>query len=274
MNETEFWHCHLELKPDGKRTPSATANDLTRAELESQVIQPWVNGRSFSVAGLVVHSRSDVARIRLASTDKPAQVYADAYNERMRRGVVMDLATDRKIVAVLEGRDRTNELLFASQATMAQEILEREQVALWCRRLSRAASILEKRSSKRRSFKIRDEYDVQDFLQAIIRAGLEKSVQEDPIAKLAGSRSSRADISMEQLGLLIECKFARGPEDHKRFVEEITQDLSLYAKWSPLEEVFVVIYNSSVFRDPEALQELAGRKEFSGKKFNVRIFAI
>lgn len=115
---------------------------------------------------------------------------------------------------------------------------------------------------------IEDEYDVQDLLHAVLRAYLKYSVQEDPLQKVAGTRSGRADISIEDLGVLIEIKYAYGPDDQKRIFDDFSQDLVLYAAWQPLETLLFVIYNSSDLRDPESLEKLSGIKEIDGKRFN------
>jgi len=68
-----------------------------------------------------------------------------------------------------------------------------------------------------------------------LRAYLKYSVQEDPLPKIGAAKSSRADISIEELGILIEAKYVHGPDDQKRIFEEYSQDLVLYAAWPYLK---------------------------------------
>ena len=120
-------------------------------------------------------------------------------------------------------------------------------------------------------YEITDEYDVQDLLHAILRAYLKYSVQEDPLPKVAGAKSGRADISIEELRVLIEIKFARGPEDQKRLFDEYSQDLVLYASWQPLETLIYLIYNSADLKNPEAFEKLSGDHEVNGRRFQVKV---
>jgi hypothetical protein len=92
------------------------------------------------------------------------------------------------------------------------------------RRLPQAARILANRQRRSKvPFEISDEYDVQDLLHAVLRAYLKYSVQEDPIPKAAGTRSGRADISVKDLGFLIEVKYVRAPDDQRRIFDEFSQ---------------------------------------------------
>lgn len=104
-----------------------------------------------------------------------------------------------------------------------------------------------------------------------MRAYLKYSVQEDPLPKVAGTKSGRADISIEDLGILIEAKYVRSPSDQKSIFNDFSQDLVLYASWPPIKTLIYLIYNSSDLRDPEALERLGGPKDINGKKFDVKI---
>ncbi|GFM64996.1 hypothetical protein PSCICJ_11140 [Pseudomonas cichorii] len=120
-------------------------------------------------------------------------------------------------------------------------------------------------------YEVKDEYDVQDLLHALIRGYVKYSVQEDPLPKVAGAKSGRADISIEELGVLIELKYVHGPEDQKRLFEEYSQDLVLYAQWAPLKTLIYLVYNSADLRDPEAFEKLASEQEINGKRFAVKM---
>jgi hypothetical protein len=139
-----------------------------------------------------------------------------------------------------------------------------------CGRIRFSASILAHRRKGKQAYLIEDEYDVQDLLSACVRSVLNDSVEEDTISKIAGV-GSRADFSIERVGLLVEVKFARETGDLKKFSQAISQDLVLYSTWHALAELVVVIYNSGALRDPEALAALAGPKEINGKRFHLTV---
>jgi hypothetical protein len=88
---------------------------------------------------------------------------------------------------------------------------------------------------------------------------------------VAGSKSSRADIAIEELGVLIEVKFVRGPHDQKRLFEELSQDFLMYAAWPYLKVLLFVIYNSADLRDAEALEKLSAEHEINGRRFKLTV---
>lgn len=149
---------------------------------------------------------------------------------------------------------------------------ELETVLDMCRRLPETARVLANRSRKGKPpFEIADEYDVQDLLHATIRSRLKYSVLEDPIPKVAATQSGRADISIEEVGVLIEIKFAREPSDQKTILKQYSEDLVLYARWPHLKTLIFLIYNSHKLSDPDAFLKLTGPHEFPGIHFDVEV---
>jgi hypothetical protein len=264
----KYWHCLV--RPKGKKSVSIV-NDLTFDEIQKTVVTPWHEKRIFTVSGTLVDPAAGVEQIRIVQTQAPKQTYADQHNERMRRSNVADMATNRSSLPFGNGTDLTNALLFSgpSRGVVEPEV---DVVVHVCRRLPKVAQIFANRSRKgRASFDLSDEYDVQDLLHGLLRGYLKYSVQEDPLPKVAGAKSSRADISVEELGVLIEIKYARSPSDQKRIFDEYSQDLVLYAKWPHLKTLIFLIYNSSDLRDPDEFIKLGGMQEIAGRRFNVEI---
>jgi hypothetical protein len=264
----KFWHC--SVKVTGEKDHSVV-NDLTFSELSRTIVGPWNNGKPFTVSGTVIRSSESVSEIKITQTPNPQQFYAERHNESMRARGIADMSTNRKMLPLWQGTDLTYELLFAGTTTepQAPDAAMIEQI---CKRLPQAAKVLALRSRKGKApFEITDEYDVQDLLHATLRAYLKYSVQEDPLPKVAGAKSSRIDVSIEELGILIEVKYVRGPEDQKRIFEEYSQDLVLYAEWAHLKTLIYLIYNSADLRDPEAFEKLTAAQEIGGKRFNVRV---
>lgn len=264
----KYWHCGVKA---GKKERWTIVNDLTFGELKKSVIDPWNAGRPFSVSGLIVRAAESVSQIRIVVTQFPQQHYADLHNQRMRASGIADLATDRRALVFESGDDFTFDLLFSGNLSVAPEpdatLIERI-----CRRLPLTARILANRSRKGKAeYDIADEYDVQDLLHAVLRAYLKFSVQEDPLPKIGAAKSSRADISIQELGILIEIKYARGPGDQKRIFDEYSQDLVLYAGWPYLRTLIFLIYNSADLKDAEAFEKLGGDHEVNGRKFKVRV---
>jgi len=264
----QFWHCYVKL--EGNKN-YAVQNDLTFDQMQSRILTPWHQSAPFTVSGKILKKDSQIEEIKVTQTDEPQPVWADRHNARDRANNVCDMATDRHLLPIWHGRDLTFELLFAGKKEPAPDadVSLIEQV---CKRAPNAARILLKRQRKDKApYVVEDEYDVQDLLHAILRAYLKYSVQEDPLPKVAGTKSSRADISIEELGILIEVKYVRGPDDQKRIFDEFSQDLVVYTSWGPLRTLLFVIFNSDDLRDPEALEKLSGPKQINDSEFEVRV---
>ena len=250
---------------------TSIVNDLGFAELMKAVVEPWLVGRPFTVAGTIVRSSEAVNKIEIVHTPEPQQAYANRHNAEMRASGIADMATNRRLLPFSAGEDLTFALLFEG-SKQPQTVPDMTLVEQVCRRLPQAARVLGNRSRKGRAgFAVNDEYDVQDLLHAVLRAHLKHSVQEDPLPKVAGAKAGRADLSIEELGILIEVKYVRSPEDQKRIFDEFSQDLVLYARWPPIRMLIVVVYNSADLRDAEALEKLGGDHEVGGRRFEVRI---
>jgi len=264
----KYWHCGVKAD---KNKRMSIVNDLAFVELKKSIVDPWAAGRPFSVSGFIVRSAESVSEIRIVWTEFPQKYYADRHDDQMSARGISDMVTDRRALVFGIGEDVTFDLLFSGSSSAAPE----PDVALverLCRRLPQSARILAVRSRKHKlSFDIKDEYDVQDLLHALLHGYLKYSVQEDPLPKIGAAKSSRADISIEELGVLIETKYVRGPDDQKRIFEEYSQDLVLYAGWPHLRTLMFLIYNSEDLRDPEAFEKCSGDHEVNGRRFTVKM---
>jgi hypothetical protein len=214
----------------------------------------------------LIVSRCQVQNIKVTSTDRLLQRMADEYDARTRANGVADMATNRKMLPIWHGEDHTHELLFAELGADMPEP-EVGLVTRLCERLPAAARILATRRSGKAPFVITDEYDVQDLLQATLRAYLKYSVHEEPLGKVAGARSGRADVAIEELGTIVEVKYVHGPADQQRIVDEYSNDILLYTAWPHLKNFIYLIYNSDDLRDPEALEKLGGPQTINGISF-------
>jgi hypothetical protein len=265
---SQYWHCYVKLQGNKKY---AVHNDLSFEQIQSQILSPWHQSSPFTVSGKILTKDSQIEEIKVTQTDEPQRVWADRHNDRQRANNVCDMATDRCMLPIRHGRDMTFELLFAGKKEAAPDA-DASLIEKICKRVPNAARILRNRQRKDKApYVVEDEYDVQDLLHAILRAYLKHSVQEDPLPKVAGTKSSRADISIEELGILIEVKFVHGPDDQKRIFDEFSQDLVVYTSWTPLKTLLFVIYNADDLRDPEALEKLSGPKKINNIEFNVRV---
>ncbi|TAW73040.1 hypothetical protein ELI16_14385 [Rhizobium ruizarguesonis] len=264
----QYWHAAVKDTDDKRHS---VANDLNLETLLRTIVRPWRARLPISIAGRIVNPASLPQEVRIVQTSEPKESFAEKHNARMRNSGISDLATDRRMLPFKSGVDHTFDLLFSGPPANTSRY-ESDLVIEVCRRLPETAKVLAHRSRKGKvTFEVTDEYDAQDLLHATLRGYLRYSVQEDPIAKVAAARSGRADISIEEVGMLIELKYAHGPGDQKRIFEEFSQDLLLYARWPHLKTLVFLIYNSRDLRDADAFRKLSGAHEVSGRKFHVEV---
>jgi hypothetical protein len=267
----KYWHVLVILPGQKKEVRQGIRNDLTLNELKREVIEPWMASRHFAVSGIVVTDKKLVSEIRIVQTQQPMQIYAEQHYAELAAAGVLSIS-DGRLVPFENGTDFTNQLLFATDDVSAPA----PSVALLlqlCERLPQAARFLASRRAGKQPYKIVDEYDVQDLLHAVIRTYFKYSIDEEPLGKVGGARSARADLALPDINTLIEVKFVRGPKDQQRIVEEFAQDLLLYTAWAPLQTFIYMIYNSADLRDPEAVARLQGngKTELNGKRYRTAI---
>ncbi|MBR0910169.1 PD-(D/E)XK nuclease domain-containing protein [Bradyrhizobium japonicum] len=262
-----YWHCAAR-KPGEKRYSKSL--DLTFDQVIKNVVEPWLEGRSFTVGPLILRSSDDASEILICHTGRSAAELSRewyATHQKDYRRYTFDTTN----LPFRSGTHVAQELLFqpGARRPFAADV---GLVLRLCERLPKAAQVLAHRSHKEKTpYVISDEYDVQDLLQGLLRGYLEYSVQEDMLPKIAGVRSSRVDVSIEELGVLIEVKYAREAADQKRFLKELSEDLMQYAKWPHLKTLIFLVYNAKVFRDGEALKKEAAEMVIDGRKFRLEI---
>lgn len=268
-----YWHVTVTVNRTGVGERTAILNDLSFDELSTKFINPWRKGVSFTIDGVPLSSKAEIVHIQIVRTERSQKYYEDYWNNQNRNSSVVIFGHDtRTLVFGSDETDYTNDLLYDQ---LSDETLIRADLGLLktiCSRIRFSASALEDRRKGGTSYVVRDEYDVQDLLYAVIRASVKFAIQEQPIEKLANAASGRADLAINELGSLIEVKYARKAADQKKFAEEISHDLQLYSKWPHLEHLIVLIYNSQALKDPEAFdKDFSGPQKIGGKEFVVHV---
>jgi hypothetical protein len=263
----KYWHCYVQLLGGAER---AYANDLSLDELQRQIVDSWRHDRSFNIDGQIVPGRENVEKIKVTHTPQPSQHYVDRQRSKELAEGLSGVIWEPGWYAISEGVDHTHEFLFANLELVAPA----PEIALilqLCKRLPAAARILATRRKGKRPLKVKDEYDAQDLLHAVLRAYLKYTVHEEPLGKVGGAHFGRADVAIEELGAVVELKYAHGPDDQKRIVDEFANDLLLYTKWPHLKNFIYLVYNSQDLRDPEAMEKLARKQTVNGITFTVYV---
>jgi hypothetical protein len=255
-----YWHILLRV-PNSHR-PAATREivqfDLSFAEVQ-RILQCWRASKPFLVGGSTVNRR-DVRGAELRHSEYNQRYYAEnspnSFNPQFE--------------VFQKGIDYAQELLYASDTVTTGTTGQLELVLQVGGRIREAARVLEHRRKDKTPYAIEDEYDVQDLLLAVLRTYFKFTVKENPLPKRGGI-SSRADLSIEELGVIIEVKFVRGPADQRRVVKEFAEDQQFYIEWQHLKHFVYLVYNSDELSDPEALLGLSGPRMINGRQFEAYV---
>lgn len=260
----KYWHILTRI-PFGK---NGTLKEFMQFDLSldgvEQIVSCWRANTPFLIGEATIN-RNNVRSIKIVHTD-------ESRAECAKNSQSSSFNPENEVFQ--KGTDYAQELLFtpaeSSGATTAAFAGDLALLIELCCRIRHAAKVLVHRRKDKPPYTICDEYDVQDLLQAILRAYFKHSVQENPLPKNAGL-SSRADLSVEELGAIIEIKYARRHTDQERFVREFAQDQQSYTQWQHLKHFVYVVYRSDNLKDPEALLKLAGQRNINEHQFEVHI---
>ena len=133
------------------------------------------------------------------------------------------------------------------------------QLAQLLRRFHNVARQLKHRHEDRETLLIKDEYDVQDLLHALLRSRYDDVRTEEYCPSYAGS-SSRLDFLVKAKKLVIEVKMASAKLRDKQIGEQLIIDIKRYQKHPDCENLFCFVYDPEGFlRNPTGLEtDLSG----------------
>jgi hypothetical protein len=89
---------------------------------------------------------------------------------------------------------------------------------------------------------IRDEYDVQDLLHAILRLHFSDVRREEPAPSHAATRT-RLDLLLKEERVVIEVKMTRPSLSQRRLVEELAIDKERYRSHPDCDAIVFFIYD-------------------------------
>jgi REase_DpnII-MboI len=119
---------------------------------------------------------------------------------------------------------------------------QRERVAMICSRLHLVARQLRVRHDGRSTLEIRDEYDVQDLLHALLRIDFEDVRTEEWTASYAGG-SARMDFLLKTEQIVIEAKIARKGHVAKQISDELIIDVARYREHRDCRSLVCLVYD-------------------------------
>lgn len=101
---------------------------------------------------------------------------------------------------------------------------------------------LQKRHNKRSTFEIRDEYDVQDLMSALLRIRF-KDVRNEECAPSCAGSSSRIDFLLKNEQIAIKIKMTRKGLSDKEIGNQLVEDIKRYQSHPECKRLMCFIYD-------------------------------
>lgn len=122
------------------------------------------------------------------------------------------------------------------------------------RRFHRSARQLKHRYADREPIRIRDEYDVQDYLHALLRSLFDDVRAEEYTPSYAGG-ASRIDFLLKSEGIAIEVKLASANLRDKKIGDQLLIDIQRYQVHPNTKVLFCFVYDpEGEIRNPAGLE--------------------
>jgi hypothetical protein len=268
--ETLYWQVRVQYSRLDGSVATVCALDLTRAALTRTILEPWKTRGPILLDGQEVQ-RERILQIRIGCASAPVK---DMLTQEQRDAIrVASLHSPSAVQTYLAslGENVTDELLISGTASSTTPLQVVRDILL---RAPEAAKLLTTPyRSGREILVIRDEYDVQNIIHAILIAVFRDTEKEVVIPGVTNIRSSRADVGIAQHGILIEVKYAR-LGDEKALEEQFVQDKFQYAAWNPIKHLFYVVWNSLELRQRERLRSLSKPYAVGDISFNAEVILL
>ena len=132
-------------------------------------------------------------------------------------------------------------------------------------------SITERRKGKQ-GFEFKDEYDVQDFLFAIIKSYFPYASREEA-ATPVGKGTTIIDIVIPDQHIVIELKIIKEVNKEKDIVEQLKIDFESYHTHPACKKLIAFVYDpNTVIKDPtKIINDLSGKRTKGEHSFDVEI---
>jgi hypothetical protein len=129
-----------------------------------------------------------------------------------------------------------------SRATIAGTDDPAALVTGLCRRFPLFVERLQRRQRSRVPVEVKDEYDVQDLLHAILKLHFDDVRPEEWVPSYGGN-ASRVDFFLPAERLVIEAKMTRANLGQKEVVNELAIDAARYEKVANVDHLISVVYD-------------------------------
>lgn len=101
-------------------------------------------------------------------------------------------------------------------------------------------SLTLKRRKDHDKYEIKDEYDVQDLLNVILKSLFPKIVPEENTPQVGG-KTEKADFIFNEFGIILEIKMIKESDtNEKEFIKQIKIDIESYYRYNPKYLIFFI----------------------------------
>lgn len=134
-----------------------------------------------------------------------------------------------------------------------QETDAAANLAVICKRFHAVAVQLSKRREKRPTLVIKDEYDVQDLLNAFLRLYFDDVRPEEPTPSIGGG-AARMDFLLKIEKIVVEAKMTRPDLQDRTIFDELVQDAARYKAHPDCKKLVCLIYDREGYlKNPHGL---------------------
>lgn len=153
----------------------------------------------------------------------------------------------RKQVTWLQGLEKRLHI-YKEPAQIARVLIQDDLAIVQniCTRFHTVARQLRRRYSNRQTLNVKDEYDVQDLLHALLRLHFEDVRAEEYAPSYAGG-ASRVDFLIKKEEIVIEVKKTRTTLKDKHIGEQLVIDINRYRGHPNCKFLFCFVYDPDGF---------------------------
>ena len=121
---------------------------------------------------------------------------------------------------------------------------------------------LRQRREQRATIEVKDEYDVQDLLHAVLRIEFDDIRSEEWTPSYAG-KSSRVDFLLKPERIVVEAKMTRAGHGAKQIGDELLIDIARYSQMASCETLACLVYDpENLIANPGGFQsDLTGKRD-------------
>jgi hypothetical protein len=249
-NKHTYYHVRIRLL-GGKNCEVKL--DMTLDELENRVLKSYRNLKPIVLNGRTMLPEK-LERIEVIASMKPSSS-AEALTHSNARAGVHDWTFGWPTA-----KDVTDEFIVTpSVASAPQEI---DAIKLLCSKFHSIARQLRQRHAQKPTLDVKDEYDVQDLMHALLEIFFSDIRPEETTPSFAG-KSARMDFLLLDELVVLETKMTRPNLDGKKIGEELTLDIAKYQAHPKCKRLICFVYDPDGYiANPRGLEnDLSGKRD-------------